>query len=359
MRSTPKTRIVVVAALILLIISVGIKLHSKLNNEIPRGLEASEVTNNDAASNMTAELAAERIFPFSPAEAINSVQTQLLGEATASTALKETGSYSPKTSNPNGPIPTNKPALVELNLVSIPPGEFLLGSPEGEVGRRINEGPQTRVRISRGFWLASYETTVTQYWKVTGSSPVRGTKGVNDNPDKPCTHVSWAQATNFCYLLTRYERDANRLPDGYVYRLPTEAEWEYACRAGTATRYSFGDDSDYELLSTYAWFRTNVILSLLEAHPVGIKAPNPWGLYDMHGNALEWCWDFILKYPGGIVTDFVGTASDSRGWHLLRGGGAESSASDCRSAFRWSGASDEGLWNSGFRVALAPELSSD
>ena len=112
-------------------------------------------------------------------------------------------------------------------------------------------------------------------------------------PDLPVESVSWHEAMAFCEKLTQREREAGRLPEGYEYTLPTEAQWEYACRAGTTTRFSFGDsDSD---LGDYGWYGGN---SSYTTHPVGEKLANPWGLYDMHGNVQEWCRDWYGNYPG-------------------------------------------------------------
>jgi formylglycine-generating enzyme required for sulfatase activity len=166
----------------------------------------------------------------------------------------------------------------------------------------------------------------------------------------PVEGVSWGDATNFCSRLTGRERQAGRLPTGYVYRLPTEAEWEYACRAGTTTRFSFGDDPQLAELGKYAWFDGN---SANQTHPVGGKAPNPWGLYDMHGNVWEWCLDWKAVYSGGSVTDPKGSISGSA--HVLRGGSWFNLAWNCRSANRDFNFPDLLIGNRGFRLVLAPD----
>jgi len=132
--------------------------------------------------------------------------------------------------------------------------------------------------------------------------------------------VKWDDAVEFCEKLSEKE--------GVEYRLPTEAEWEYACRAGTTTMYSFGDDVSQ--LGEYAWYGKNAIDV---AYIVGHKNPNPWGLYDMHGNVIEWCQDWLGKYPSGDVTDPVGPASGS--YRVFRGGSSADNAWDCRSAYRF------------------------
>jgi formylglycine-generating enzyme required for sulfatase activity len=118
--------------------------------------------------------------------------------------------------------------------------------------------------------------------------------------NRPVETVSWNDATNYCSRLTQQERAAGQIAANSVYRLPTEAEWEYACRAWTSTRFSYGDDPGYTNLTNYAWYWNN---SVGTSHPVGQKLPNPWGLYDMHGNVWEWCEDWIDTYPGGIAVD--------------------------------------------------------
>jgi len=159
-----------------------------------------------------------------------------------------------------------------------------MGSPTNELDRWDGEGPQTAVTISRGFWMGKYEVTQGEYLEVMGSNPSRFTGDTN----RPVETVTWYDATNYCGQLTQRERAAGRIAANSLYRLPTEAEWDYACRAGTSTRSSFGDDLGYTNLTNYAWYRENRGLT---THPVGQKLPNPWGLYDMHGNVWEWCQD--------------------------------------------------------------------
>jgi hypothetical protein len=138
-------------------------------------------------------------------------------------------------------------------------------------------------------------------------------------------------------------------PTGYVYRLPTEAEWEYACRAGTTTRFSFGDDPGYSQLGNYVWYDAN---SGKQTHPVGQKQPNPRGLYDMHGNVWEWCLDWTGAYPGGSVTDPIGANSGSD--RVVRGGCWSVVGRGCRSARRISDTPGIRFSGLGFRAVLAP-----
>jgi formylglycine-generating enzyme required for sulfatase activity len=220
-----------------------------------------------------------------------------------------------------------------------------MGSPASEQDRWDWEGPQTQVTITHGFWMGRYEVTQGEYQAVMGSKPSH----FGDDPNRPVEQVSWHQATNYCGKLTAGERVAGRLPAGYVYRLPTEAEWEYARRAGTTTRFSYGDDLGYAQLGNYAWYGSN---SDGTTHAVGLKQPNAWGLYDMHGNVWEWCLDWYGAYPGGSVTDPQGPASGEH--RVFRGGGWYGGGRYCRSAYRYDRTPDARDSYVGFRAVLAP-----
>jgi formylglycine-generating enzyme required for sulfatase activity len=151
-----------------------------------------------------------------------------------------------------------------------------MGSPDSEQDRERDEGPQTLVTLTRGFWMGRYEVTQGEYLAVMESNPSYFTGDTN----RPVENVSWNDATNYCAKLTVRERAAGRLPAGWEYRLPTEAQWEYACRAGSTNRFHYGDDPGYTELANYAWYTINTG----STQAVGGKLPNQWGLYDMHGN---------------------------------------------------------------------------
>jgi formylglycine-generating enzyme required for sulfatase activity len=212
------------------------------------------------------------------------------------------------------------------HLTWIPAGTFVMGSPTNEVGRLADEGPQTTVTLTRGFWIGTYDVTQLEYTNLIGSNP----SAFTDSPQEPVEYLSWNDATNYCYTLTQREQAAGRIPANYQYRLPTEAEWEYACRAGTTTRFSYGDDPGYTNLGAYAWYTNN---SGMTTHPVGQKLPNPWGLYDMHGNVWEWCQDWLATYPGGSVTNPV-VNPPTGAYPIVRGGSYYFGGAYCRSAMR-------------------------
>jgi formylglycine-generating enzyme required for sulfatase activity len=235
---------------------------------------------------------------------------------------------------PNGPS----------NMVFIPPGTFWMGSPTNEVDRTSVEGPQTLVTVSRGFWIGKYHVTQGEYESVVGTNPSHFT----GDPTLPVEQVSWFDATNYCGKLTEQERAAGRISTNALYRLPTEAEWEYACRAWTTTRFSYGDDPGYTNLAAYAWYADN---SGAATHPVGQKLPNPWGLYDMHGNVLNWCQDWWGTYPGGSLSDPQGPTTGSL--RVIRGGSWLRTAAHCRSAFRHYFAPNTTNILIGFRVVLS------
>jgi formylglycine-generating enzyme required for sulfatase activity len=222
---------------------------------------------------------------------------------------------------------------VTMTLVLIRPGTFVIGSPDSEEGHDEDEDPQHEVTISKPFYMGVTEVTQAQYKAVTGTDPSKF-----DGPTNPVEMVSWEDAMDFCRTLS--ERT------GKDVRLPTEAEWEYACRAGTGTRFSFGDSES--ALAEYAWCETN---SNDRTHPVGRKNPNAWGLYDMHGNVLEWCADWYGKYPNGASTDPRGPASGR--FRVLHGGSWYHPADKCRAANRFGGGSDYRVPIFGFRVVVS------
>jgi formylglycine-generating enzyme required for sulfatase activity len=242
-------------------------------------------------------------------------------------------------------------------LIYCPPGSFLMGSPAAEKHRFPNEG-QVKVTISKGFYLGRYSVTQAEFKTVMGRTPWMGEQidMVKKGDDYPATCINWKDAAEFCRKLTVRESQAGRLLQGYVYALPTEAQREYAARAGTTTAYSFGDDAAN--LGEYAWWRATVggddKMADLYPRRVGQKKPNPWDFYDMHGNVLEWCRDaYVEQLPGG-TDPFVETAM----CRVIRGGCWDVKARRCRSAFREGCVPQYRRENTGFRLALVPSSPS-
>ncbi len=237
--------------------------------------------------------------------------------------------------------PWTMPDLV-LRLMPIPAGSFLMGSAQGGDN---NERPLTRVTISRPYWLGQTEVTQAQWHMLMGSDPA-GFPG----DLRPVETVSWKDAMEFCQSLTERERAAGRLPEGYVYTLPTEAQWEYAARAGTT-----GDHAGN--LEAMAWHSGN---SGGSTQPVGLKEPNAWGLHDMHGNVWEHCLDRFGPYPGGSVTDPAGPRESDvdDSMRVVRGGSWQTPGTHARSAHRFLGEMDASARSIGFRVALAPVMAT-
>ena len=242
------------------------------------------------------------------------------------------------------------PQAAPTNMVFIPANTFMLGSPSNEVGRSPDEGLQTSVTLSRGFWMSKFLVTQRDYLAVIGSNP----SGFPGDLNRPVESVTWLDATNYCAKLTQQDLAAGRIPSGTHYRLPTEAEWECAARAGTSTRYYYGDDPGALSLTNFAWYGA---IGGATTKPVGLKQPNAWGLYDMEGNVWEWCQDWYGPYPGGAVTDPQGPASNALGVKVIRGGAWESFESDCRSARRSTEAVSPFISDFiiGFRVVLVTE----
>jgi formylglycine-generating enzyme required for sulfatase activity len=218
-----------------------------------------------------------------------------------------------------------------------------MGSPDTEYDRSADEGPQAVVTLSQGIWMERYELTQGEYTSLVGADPAAFTGDMN----LPVEQVSWYDALAYCAALTARERAAGRVPAGFAYRLPTEAEWECAARAGTTTRFSFGDDRTYTLLPDYAWFNGD---SNQTTHDVGTKQPNPWGLYDMSGNVWEWCADWYGPYSGGTLEDPTGPSTGT--FKVMRGGSWVFAGGDARSADRNYNPPDFASYGVGFRVVL-------
>ncbi|TVP79287.1 MAG: PEGA domain-containing protein [Puniceicoccaceae bacterium] len=244
---------------------------------------------------------------------------------------------------------------IDVSFAWIPAGQFSMGSPLTEHARLPTEGPVTRVRLTRGFWMGIHELTQRQYSSVMKRNPSHF-KG----PNRPVENILWDDAMKFCEALTQIEREAGRLPAGYVYRLPTEAEWEYAARAGSDTPFYWGEQADASLgqfNGVYPIDRSDGLRSPRSGYgttDVGQFAPNRYGLYDMHGNVREWTLDrFNSRLPGGELVDPLARSEGNR--VTVRGGGWQDTAARVRSAVREQSSPSNLNHALGFRVVLAPE----
>jgi len=236
---------------------------------------------------------------------------------------------------------------VGMVLVPIPAGEFQMGSPESDSDAADHEKPQHLVKITKPFYLSAYEVTQQQYEKVMKLHPWTRKSNVQRGRDYPAVNVDWNDVVEFCRKLSEQE--------GVEYRLPTEAQWEYACRAGTTTVYSFGDDE--AKLGQHAWYHANAWDSGEQyAHRVGQKVPNPWGLYDMYGNLWEWCHDRWAPYRSEhILNDPMGPAQGK--YRILRGGCFDLSTAPIRSIRRLMYVPKNRCFNIGFRPSRTYDVS--
>jgi len=212
---------------------------------------------------------------------------------------------------------------IGMKLKLIPAGSFMMGSTQGDA----DEQPVHKVTLTKPFYMGTTEATQAQWKAIMGDDPAHFT-----GDDRPVEQVSWNDARAFCKKLSEKE--------GVTYRLPTEAEWEYACRAGTTTELYWGDQWD----DTLSWVGPP---TGGETKPVGTKPPNPWGLYDMIGNVWEWCEDAFAPYSAGDQTDPIVTKGTTR---VCRGGGAYSVWRYARCASRGNGPADDRDYHLGFRV---------
>jgi formylglycine-generating enzyme required for sulfatase activity len=232
---------------------------------------------------------------------------------------------------------------VGMHFVYIPSGSYLMGSPPDEVGRTIDE-EQHKVTLTNGYYVQTTEVTQKQWKAVMGELP-RYIRICSE--ECPVERISWEDAQTFI-------RKLNKLEGVDYYRLPTEAEWEYAARAGSITAFANGEITDAACgdptLSEIGWYCGNS--KSYPHHPVAQKAPNSWGIYDMHGSVWEWCADWYSSYPQGSVTDPRGP-SDGRE-RVIRGGGLGDNARSCRSANRLSHESDIIIDNIGMRLVRSP-----
>jgi formylglycine-generating enzyme len=218
---------------------------------------------------------------------------------------------------------THNEQPIEMTFKEIPAGTFMMGSPEDPYNAELH-----KVTISKAFYMQTTEVTQRQWITLMGTEPWEGqesSKYVKEGTNFPAVYVSWDDAIAYCEKLSEKE--------GKTYRLPTEAEWEYACRAGTKTAWSFGDDE--KELGDYAWYELNTAAVGQEyIHRVRLKKPNAFGLYDMHGNVCEWCQDYYVRDYFKIQPDMDLFGSPQFYPRVLRGGSGEDTSGRIRSASR-------------------------
>ncbi len=242
--------------------------------------------------------------------------------------------------------PTTKtimlPGNVPLELLWIPPGSFIMGSPDDEQDSGAEEGPQHEVTITEGFWMGKYPITQEQWEVITGDNPSWSIFAGNN---RPVEHVSWYDIRD----TGGYLHYLNTIFPGHNFRLPSEAEWEYAYRAGTTSRFYWGDDPDYTEIDDYAWYGNN---ASDRTHDVGLKLPNAWGLHDMAGNVWEWCEDDWYDHYVGAPNDGSARVDHQRSQHrLLRGGSWLVNPEACRAATRTTSSDPDDRYPTiGFRV---------
>ncbi len=236
------------------------------------------------------------------------------------------------------------PGNVKMELPRCPAGTFTMGSPADETGCRNNETPH-QVTLSKPFWMGKTEVTQAQWRSLMGNNPSK-----SEGDDLPVETVSSVEAEAFCRKLTLHLQEKNLLSHDYECRLPTEAEWEYACRAGSGGRYAGSDRVD-----DLGWFRLN---SEGKVKPVSLKKPNAWGLYDMHGNVSEWCLDTFAPYPSSAATDPIGPCPAPNLGRVYRGGSWNLSADRCSSAIRAKANPNRRYAHIGFRVVITPTVQN-
>ena len=259
----------------------------------------------------------------------------------AALSADRAGAASVKSGTQAGEKMTLKVADADYTFVWCPAGEFVMGSPASETGRYAGEVPH-EVKLSKGFWLLESEVTQGMWQSVMGTSvrqeceKAGGRWVTSAGPDFPMFYIDWNGAKAFCDKLSELA--------GCEFTLPTEAQWEYACRAGSQSPYAA------ENLGDAAWYAEN---SEYKTHEVKTKAPNAWGLYDMHGNVYEWCLDQYSELGPEPAADPLAAADAAT--HVYRGGCWDSVARNCRSAFRMKYPATTRLDYTGLRVLLVPD----
>lgn len=240
----------------------------------------------------------------------------------------------------------------EIEMLFVPAGDVELGSARDEAGHSSNETPKTMVHLTSGFWIAIHEVTQISFEKVMNFNPGSNSSG---NPFCPVNRVSWQDCVDYCQRLTRKEQEKGYIPIDMNYRLPSEAEWEYACRAGSVTPHSILWDKGKESIPPFWTFEAILADPTLKG-PFEIlsSAPNPWGIYDMHGNVAEWTLDVYANYTGIELWDRIRLNGSEMGFRVVRGGDYKEMAEQARSSRREKIQVNTKSEVIGFRIVLAP-----
>lgn len=269
-----------------------------------------------------------RCFDLTPAAPVVFLATALMSLS----GCNQRDPAQPAKSSSTSPAAPRVELVPLTNMVLIKAGSFV----------RIRQP----VTLTHDYWLGKYEVTQAEYATLMGKNPSH----FQGDSNRPVEKLTWFDAEAYCAAVSARERQDGRLPAGYEYRLPTEAEWEYACRAGTTNLFGFGDDA--QAADAFAWTLEN---SESTTHPIGLKRPNPWGLCDMHGNVWEWCRDWFAPYSTNPVVDPVGPAAGK--FKVFRGGGWNQEIQYARSANRFMMSPSNGIYFVGFRLALGPPVA--
>ncbi|MEO6237760.1 MAG: formylglycine-generating enzyme family protein [Vicinamibacterales bacterium] len=259
-----------------------------------------------------------------------------------------------------GTTPGQGREVERIALCWCPPGQFLMGSPDSETDRRPDEA-QVRVTLTRGFWMAKFEVTQGQWARVMGSLPATHPTakfGIGDTV--PVYWVRYVDAEEFCRRLTARAAHSGAMPGGWQFRLPTEAQWEYACRAGTTTAFSFGSRLGLDQANIGRTPDAGGRSPVGRATVAGAYPPNPWSICDMHGNIFEWCRDWYhAQLPGGTDPDLSGRKGapnrDGTYSRVRRGGAWNDEEKFCRSALRLRYEPERNSDHIGFRYVAVEE----
>jgi formylglycine-generating enzyme required for sulfatase activity len=282
-------------------------------------------------------------------------------DAARNVAIPSEGQTSPQADSFVGSKAGAEREIAGVKFCWCPPGKFLMGSPPDEPERRPDE-KQVEVTLTKGFWMGKYEVTQGEWKRLVGKLPGENTAELPEGDDLPVGNVNYAEAEAFCTALTQLGRRSGELPAEWESRLPTEAQWEYACRAGTTTATAFGDklSSKQANFSGKPYNGAEVGPSLKRAAQVGSYSANAWGLHDMHGNTFEWCRDwYYLDLPGGVDPDLSSKKGarnrDGSFSRVRRGGAWTDDGWPCRSAARLRFEPERRYDHIGFRIAAVPK----